>query len=188
MTFATSTLYPRDNIFIDSNFTNCTQKSIYSASGSNQTFINTTYNVSNEDVSIGSLSRKWYLRTQINDSSTGNPITEANITIFNFTNYNTYSALTDANGQITKRPVIEYVSTSGGRSYETPHNITVNKTGYTLNITTINFTQTKNYVHIVNLIATIAGDCWTYTAGTKFLAIPSGCLFNGTHGGILFEI
>lgn len=128
--------------------------SMATSSGSHE-FINVTYlKNSVESVSSGgNITRKWYVQTEINDSD-GN-LQNANVTMYNVSTNELFSELTNANGQITRREVIEYINDGGTKTYHTPHTINVSKATFDTNSTEVNLTIENNYVHYVTLIPSL---------------------------------
>lgn len=147
------------NIFKNTNMTNIDGTSVLfspiNGDTLNNTFLNFSYN--NETVDSGAqLIRKWYFTPQINESGTGTPIQTANVTIYNISDTSIHSENTDANGQIGTEEIIEYINNGGTKTYATPHTINVSKTGWVTNSTIVNLTSEQNYVHNVNLVASLS--------------------------------
>ena len=120
------------------------------------TFINCTYNISKEIVDDANnyILRQWYFEAKIINSS-GSPIVNANVTIYNSTGGIIYSELTNSSGNIDRTTITEYVNTGGNRTYETPHTINVTKTGYTTNSTTYNLSISGNVLATIKLLESI---------------------------------
>ncbi|MGV8151919.1 MAG: LamG-like jellyroll fold domain-containing protein, partial [Candidatus Nanoarchaeia archaeon] len=143
----------------------------------NNTFINVSYNASNEIV-IGSnvsLIRKWYLDFNVTNSS--GSLEGANVTIWNASNTYLISELTNSTGEIERQEIIEYIN-NGTRKYSTPHTINTSKAGYTTNSTQINLTSFNNFVHSVFLIETDAPNITLLTPANQ--TITSNTTINFT--------
>ena len=120
------------------------------------TFINCTYNISKEivDGANNYILRQWYFEANITNSS-GSPIVNANVTIYNSTGGIIYSELTNSSGNIDRTTITEYVNTGGNRTYETPHIVNVTKTGYYTNSTTYNLSISGNVLATIKLLVPI---------------------------------
>jgi parallel beta-helix repeat protein len=140
-----------NSIIKDSDLSNFTLEPIFSNGNSkNSTFINCSYNTSKEDVEIGSqLFRKWYFDLVVNDST--GYLSGANVTVYNSTGSVIYSSLTNSTGNIDRQVLTEYVNNGGIRTYISPYNVTITKSGYTTNTTTYNLSVSTNVNHIVIL-------------------------------------
>ena len=142
--FDVTPLGTSNNMFYDSNLTNCTERTVYIsgafADSINNTFINISYsNMSKEYVDAGSeLIRKWYLDVHVNDSN-GNNISNANVSLYNISGDFYDSSLTDANGNTKRFIVIEYIN-NGTRIYWTNYTVNTTKSGYTTNSQQLNIT------------------------------------------------
>ncbi|MFH1592725.1 MAG: S8 family serine peptidase [Candidatus Woesearchaeota archaeon] len=108
----------------------------------NTTFINAVYD--SEVVDPGSeLIRKWYFDAQVNDTN-GNPLNQANITGKNVTNSVQFSELTDTDGKIERREVIEYINNGGTKTYYTDYAIKSKKDTYATDLRIINITTNQD--------------------------------------------
>jgi hypothetical protein len=116
-------------------------------SGSNNTLLNVTY--IDESVS-GQLIRKWHLNAQVNYTN-GAAVNQSNVTCWNVTGNYQFSELTNSNGQINAKELVEYVNNAGNKTYSTPYIINVSKNGYVSNSTAYNLTLEKNIFHRVIL-------------------------------------
>ncbi len=113
--------------------------------GGNVYFYNVTFNNSKVAWSPGAtglLRVLWYLNVSVNDTN-GNLINSANVTAWNVTSNETFSFLTNANGQIPRQNVTEYEQNRSYTLYFT--NYTVNTTSGTFDINTkqLNITRTS---------------------------------------------
>jgi len=129
-------------IWIDSGFTNSvgnifrntkitettlTAVNITDPGGLNNTFLNMTY--SNESVDAGSeLIRKWYYRAYVNDTS-GDNVSNANITAFNVTKNLEFNITTDNTGYTPVHSITEYIN-NGTISYFSNYNIYAKNVSY----------------------------------------------------------
>jgi len=112
-------------------------------------FINISYRDSNTESGSGTLNRKWYFSTEVNNSA-GN-LENAQVNIYDKDGNLEFSELTDSDGNIPRKEVIEYVNTGGSKAYNTPHTINVSKATYTTNTTEYNLTEDTNIFHYVTL-------------------------------------
>jgi len=89
----------------------------------NNTLINSTYDLNKEDVNFSSeLIRKWYYRAYVKDTS-GDIISNANVTAFNITeNYN-FNLTTDSSGYTQLREIIDYINRDSVRIYYSNYTI-----------------------------------------------------------------
>ncbi len=84
----------------------------------NNTLLNVTYETGagNETVAAGGeLIRQWYYKAYVNDTS-GNSISEANVTAFNASDDYQFNLTTDGTGYTPQEEIIEYVN-NGTRQY-----------------------------------------------------------------------
>jgi len=142
-----------DNIIVsDTVIGDSNEGDVYSFGDDDIILLNSTY--SNETIvtPLGKLHRKWYFETEVNATSTGTYLQNANVTAYNITNDIDYSELTNASGNIGKESLTEYINVGGTKTYYTPHNITTSKPGYTTNTTTYNLTIEQNLFHYVSLL------------------------------------
>jgi len=110
------------------------------------TALNVSYSLENSDIT---LIRKWYFETQVNDSS--GYLQNAQVDIYDKDNNLLASEFTDANGQINRQEITEYIDNAGTKTFKTPHTINISKTGYITNSTVYNLTTEQNVNHIVTL-------------------------------------
>jgi surface protein/parallel beta-helix repeat protein len=144
-------------------------------------FINCTYNISKEIVNGGFnyIVRYWYFEVNITNSS-GNPIANANITMYNSSGDMIYSALTNSSGNINKTIISEYTNLGGTRAFSTPHNVTVTKSGFTSNTTTYNISSTNNTNANIILSETSAQQCGTLETANMIYNLTSNVSSQGT--------
>jgi len=116
--------------------------------GGNYNIFNVTYS-SEEVTGTAILTRKWYFQTQVNDS-TGD-LQNAQVEVYDKDSNLEFSELTDANGNIDRLEVIDYVNNGGTKTYNTPHEINTSLATYTTNSTFYNFTLEQNIFHYVTL-------------------------------------
>ncbi|MGC9309749.1 MAG: right-handed parallel beta-helix repeat-containing protein, partial [Candidatus Nanoarchaeia archaeon] len=145
-----------NNIFRDGSIENTVNQDINidDSSNYNNSFINVTYD--QEIISTGELIRKWYFNCDVKDKS-GNALSDANVVGYNVLGLEIFSDSTNETGSIEMKEIIEYINTNGTKNYSTPHTFNVSKsgyfakTGYEVNSTVYNLTETNNIVHIVYL-------------------------------------
>jgi len=147
------------------------------ASSINNIFLNTTYSISRESISPGSsLIRKWYYKAYVNDTS-GNNVSNANVTAFNVSGSYNFNLTTDAIGYTQLGEIIDYIN-NGTRTYYSDYNITAFNSSYSLNSHAYNATlQQSNYKDVFTL-SFIAGDTCTAGAGNWNVNCTDNCLWN----------
>jgi len=116
----------------------------------NNTFLNVTYDIEGLETDSTELIRKWYFETEVNDSA-GSPIQNTNVTIYNVSDAEIHSELTNSSGNIARQELIDYINDGGVKSYNTPHTINITKTNYITNSTIYNLTTENNVDHQVIL-------------------------------------
>jgi hypothetical protein len=157
------------------------------ASGNTNYIINTVFNKSDFEFSHNSLYYsmiQYYLDVQVNDS--GGAVSGADVYVHNNNSIIINESSTNADG--LAHFIISEYNQSGDSTYVegcqgstgnifcyTPHNITVNKTGYDTNSSTQNISSSKE---IFIYLTSSAAECWSYNAASKFLSIPNGCLYS----------
>ncbi|RLI90746.1 MAG: hypothetical protein DRO95_05610, partial [Candidatus Altiarchaeales archaeon] len=137
-------LYDSDN----NNITSCSVNASYSNTGDlclrdadNIKVIDTNYTDIYYYDSTSDLWRYWYLDVYVNDT-TGNPVNQSNVTAWNVNNEQQFSELTQANGYITRKTLLEYsqfncptgyhsTAKFGCETFYTNYTINATKTGYT---------------------------------------------------------
>lgn len=137
--YAIRLLSSSNNIIKDSNISSFNENDTYT-SGANNTFTNVTY-----VDEYGNLTRKWYLNVKIN-STNGSNLNQANVSGFNKTNHYQFSELTDSNGEIIKKELIEYINNAGVKFYYTNYTVNVTKNGYDSSSQFVNLTTNKNVI------------------------------------------
>jgi len=125
-------------------------KGVNLTSNSNATFLNVTYDVTEEFVASSSeLTREWFYITEIKNNNK-NLVGDASLVIVNRSSDNEFSFITAANGLVSTK-VIEYVNEGGTRAYATPHVITATYRTYSA-AKSINFTIVQNkYDDVITL-------------------------------------
>lgn len=137
------------------NFTNVnisgtlTRDDIYLTSVSiGNIFINTSYNISKEYVSLDSnFIKKWYFSPQVNYTHNGTAVLGANVTIYNSTWGIQNSTLTNGSGQFAKLTLIEYIN-NGTRNYYTNYTFNVTKGGWDITSQPLNLTSNNLYYQL----------------------------------------
>ena len=176
------------NIFVDSEFyTNHTivirMSQGSSTSGMDITFINCTYNSSNEAFS-GSFSRyiyrRWYLDLTINNSA-GN-LQNANVISYYSNGSQESSTLTGADGT-TRQELTEYINNAGTKTYYTPHTINISKATYTTNSTSQNLST--NVVYYVILGEAIVLPKGTFNINENMGSIGYNIINTSNNGSII---
>jgi len=102
------------NLFKNTNITNVRNYVVNVTSGTNNTFINMTYD--NETVFSGAqLIRKWYYSANVTNTS-GQAINGANVSIYNGSNQIETNLTTGVDGLTSQIELIEYIS-NGTKTY-----------------------------------------------------------------------
>jgi hypothetical protein len=132
-----------DSYFYDSTIINSGASDILAMAnaGYNNTFVNMTFNVDNISVGVNSnIFVKWYVDVTVNNS--GYLINNSNVSGYNITGDLEYSNTTE-NG-LSRLLLTDFVETSSGKTYLTPHNITISKSGYIDATENVNLTSTNS--------------------------------------------
>ncbi|MGV8162306.1 MAG: DUF4838 domain-containing protein, partial [Candidatus Nanoarchaeia archaeon] len=147
-----SLLGANNTLFIDCKNILGVSNDVYTLTSTNTTFINCSYNISKESVNgVGNyLIRKWYFESSVRLSD-GNPISAANVSIYDRADSLVHASLTNTSGKTNRTTIIEYINTAGSRAYNTPHELRVNKQGYLENVTSYNVSLLHNVVSTVTL-------------------------------------
>jgi len=147
-------------------------------------FINNSLNKSLIDIPIiartnAKMYMQWYLDTHVQDTS-GTAIFDANVSVFNVTGGLFNISQSDANGNAPRLVVTEfYQNSSNVKFYETPHNITANLTGYVLNSSEINLSETGSTALTIVLPSGATGCGNILTASLTLTADITGCTADG---------
>ena len=116
------------------------------------TFINVTYNKTKTGLSSGhngaTIVFKWYLDVNVSDSS--GAVENANVTGYNNTNDEVFSALTTDIGFIIRQTLTEYVQNYTDKLYQTNYTINTTKAGYNSDSREVNLTESKQ----INILLT----------------------------------
>ena len=135
-----------NNVFRDLNLSGAVNNDTYfDLNSANNTFINISYNLSKEYASSGSsLIRKWYYQLYVNDTS-GNNISNINITAYNSSGSVEFSGLmTNSSGWTNITTITEYVNNGGTRSYYSNYTINATNSSYSTTSHTYNVTFLQN--------------------------------------------
>lgn len=143
--------------------------------GKNATALNSTF--TKTSIPAGAyLTRQWYLNVNIN-STNETTTSGASILIVNITNGTVGDQISDSNGQFIFN-ITEYTENETETfTYQTPHNLTINKTNYitnstaTVNISNVSTVYNANSGGIYNLNVTLT-YC-LYSSGN--FNLPCGC-------------
>jgi len=112
----------------------------------NTTFVNVTYNISKENVAgINSeLFRKWWFGGEVVDSS-GLPLRDVAISVFNSSGDQALALFTDANGLVERSSLTEYVNVNNTRAYQNNFELFISKSDYVDFNTTFNLSAEENF-------------------------------------------
>jgi hypothetical protein len=137
------------------------------------TLINSTY--SSEEVNGGTLTRQWYLTTNVTDTSFS-PINLANVNISNVSQTPILTGqTTGADGTTDKFTLISYVNNSGTTTNHYPYNITGWKTGYATNSTTESLTT-----NLITLLILEGTDTCAYSSGDWNIDASDNCVISSS--------
>ncbi len=160
-----------NNIFRDCVSLSGTSYDVYvSSSGTNpnQTFVNCSYDAEYVSGASNYLTRKWYYQAYVNDTG-GSAVSAANVTAYNSSGRIQFTAQTNPSGLIIKQEAIDYVNLNGVKSFYSNYLIHANKSGYTNDTNTINFTLTQNKVNDFFTLTSSGVACGTLSsAGTTY--------------------
>jgi len=147
------------------------QNDVYLTSTSiNNTFLNMTY--SSESVASGcQLIRKWWYRAYVNDTS-GNNISNANVTAYNVSGGYQFNLTTDSIGYTPLNSIIDYINNAGTKSYYSLYNISARY--LSANIThTFNAGLGNNYKDVFTL--SIPPNSCNYVSGNWIVNCSDNC-------------
>ncbi|MBI4980687.1 right-handed parallel beta-helix repeat-containing protein, partial [Candidatus Woesearchaeota archaeon] len=160
------------NNIINSTFNIPGANDVYSSTANNNSIINSVFNRSDLGFTgTGSwIQVKWYVDVNVTNGTA--PLANATVNIANSTPVTVFDGLTDVNGQIAQQTLTEFWRNSTLTVYETPHNVSGNKSGYASDSTLVNLTVTNSTTVVLNLTNILYPDLKinqsdiTYTAGT----------------------
>ena len=113
-------------------------------------------NISWTSGSVGTMNVHWYVSVNVTELFLRNVLPDANVTLRDRNNLSVFNILTDSNGSITPRAVLEYSRNSTLTNYFTPHNLNVTLANYTgYYNSTINLSILLNHqinVQIIDLL------------------------------------
>ncbi len=153
------------NNFTNDNITTTNAFDVLVEGPGTNTFHNTTFNKSDIGFGIdintgvlaaGSVIVRWNVHLIMQDAS-GNALPDAIVNITNSTNQLFFTGATNASGQIVQQLLTEFERNATAYINHTPHNVTVVRSGYTVNRTQINLTQTNS----TSLTTILLGACGT---------------------------
>ena len=115
------------------------------SSSINNTFLNVSEDSSGlESVALGSqLIKAWWYKAYVNDSS-GNNVSNANVTAYNVSNSYQFNLTTDATGYTPLQSIIDYVNTGGTATYYSNYTIYAGNTSYPTVSHSYNATSNQN--------------------------------------------
>jgi parallel beta-helix repeat protein len=120
------------------------------AGGTNNTFVNCSYDTESVNGAANYLLRKWYFDANVTNTS-GSPVDLASLSVYNGTDDLIASDVTDAGGDIDRLELIEYTNLGGTRYYANDYTVNVTKAGYFTNSTTYNLTALHNVFATIEL-------------------------------------
>jgi len=95
-------------------------------------------------LSDGGLTRKWYYRAYVNDSTNGNALEGINVTAYNVSDDYQFNLTTDATGYTQKTEVIDYLANGTAKNYYSLYTIYAGNETYPYSSHTYNVTLIKN--------------------------------------------
>ncbi len=167
------------NLTIKDTIIDSTKYSLSGESGEvfaiNVSYLNNVSEYFSNPVLTQNLTRIWYFRIHVNDSS--GDLDNAQVNIYNSTGSLVLSELTNSSGAIGKEELIEYIN-SGTKSFQTNHTINVSKAGYTTDSTIYNLTIEENVYHYVTLGLSNTAPTTTMNFPSNATNISSPTSFN----------
>lgn len=131
-----------NNTFYNSIITNAGDYDFYELFEGNNSFVNSTVNLSKSLFGdIGVTYKKWYLDSIFVNDSSNNPIVGATVNIYDKNGVLAATGTTNALGFIGQQVLSEYYQNGTGSYYFTNYNINVSKIGYVDNTTVLNLTN-----------------------------------------------
>ena len=174
------------NTIKDSNFSASFAAVYLGASSTNNTFLNTSYARGIEYVVTGgSLTRKWYYRAYVNDSS-GNNVSGANVTAYNVSNSYQFNLTTGADGYTSTAEIIDYVNTGGTKSYYSNYTIYAINSSYPTKSVTYDVTSYhNNLAHNIQIPTLGITNCTILDTGNAVYTLQNSISATSTCFNIL---
>jgi hypothetical protein len=175
-----------NNQFMHNNISSSGSYDVYVSSGTNNTFLNVTY--TDETVSSGQLIRKWYLDAQVNYTN-GTATSQANVTGKNVSGAEQFSELTNLNGKISTKELIEYINNAGNKTYYTNYTLTAKKDSYADSSQLVNLNQNKNILLTLYLFPNdtnkfyhknSSGNAVAWLGDSGNIVLKGKCYFGGS--------
>ncbi|MBI3623555.1 S8 family serine peptidase [Candidatus Pacearchaeota archaeon] len=152
-----------NNLFIDNVIINDTSNDINN-SGSNNTFLNTTFNKSKVSVKAGFMTVKWYLDANVSTRLVA-PVNQANVSAYNISNNLYFTQNTSASGFITRQNVTEYIQNVTGKFYSTNYTVNATKPGYSNYSTQLNITSSTLLNILMNSVPSLSNIIFNSSTG-----------------------
>lgn len=142
----------------DSSFSSSTGDDI-EVNGGTHVLLNVTY--ANEEVSAGSLTRKWYYKAYVNNTH-GNNVPNANVTAYNVSDDLQFNLITDNDGYTNIEEIIDYVNNAGTKTYYSNYTIYANHLDYITLSHSYNVTMNQNNLKDVFTLVPLSDQSNTY--------------------------
>jgi parallel beta-helix repeat protein len=153
----------------------------------NNSFINCSYSSESVNGAGNDITRKWYYRAYVNDSS-GNALSGVNVSGYNSSDVLQFSEMTNSSGYTNRTEIIDYVNVGGTKIYYSNYTINSSADGYILGEHSYNVTLNENNLEDNFEIKQI--QVWNCTSGTNSFDTP-GCWVSGnvpsSGDGIIFN-
>ncbi|MDP3881989.1 MAG: right-handed parallel beta-helix repeat-containing protein [Nanoarchaeota archaeon] len=134
-----------NNLFRDLVISGSSDVNVGSSNNLNNSFVNTSYDSSKEFVYSGSeIIRKWYYRVFVNSTISSSGISDANVTLYNSSNFVAVYALTGSNGYISLQSLLSYRN-NGNRTHLGVYSVVASNVSSSVN-------------HSINLTANLLND------------------------------
>ncbi len=140
------------------------------SASSNNTFINCSYRTTGTNETVmagGSLTRKWYYRAYVNDT-TGAGVSNANVSAFNSSSSLEFTELTNNSGWTNITTITEYVNNGGTRGYYGNYTINSSAIGFAVQSKSYNVSSSLNNLADNFQMGGISGCMNLTTAGATY--------------------
>ena len=149
-----------NNSIIDSNISSLTTDIDFRCiPGGGLDLLNTTYDVSKEDVDSGCiLRRKWLYQAYVNDAN-GNAVAGANVSVYNRVRTLVQNLTTNSSGWTNITNVTEYTNTGGSRSYDSPYTFWAMNSSVNVGYSQHNFTAERSVLNSTITLDSSVDSC-----------------------------
>ncbi len=168
------------NNFYDSNISAVGNDIRFSAGGSgvfNLTNVSNARKISFDVASASRLNVHWYLDAYANYSN-GASADEVNISMWNASFSHLFSELTNVNGRITRKIILEYSRNATDFAWQGNHTVNATKIGYVPHSRSINLTSSRFEVFTMNVAENVS-ECRSLTMPNTYYRLIQNIIWSG---------